>query len=130
MSSRVKNYGYELLSRKNIECLYRIDPYVDKRLTNPDARKNVLLMIKEALNNIAKYSDASVAEVFITIHDGQMVVQVRDNGRGFDIRSVKPGHGLIHMKQRAEALGGVLEINSTDRCTTIEARIPLASISD
>ena len=128
---RIKNYGYDLLSQKNIDCTYHIDPLVEKRLTKPEARKNVLLIVKEALNNIAKYSEAARAEVSISLEGDSMIIRITDNGKGFDPRTVNEGNGLGNMKERAGLLGGRFSLHSSlVDGTAILCSIPLAKISD
>lgn len=131
LSGRIKNYGYGLLSQNNIECKYAIDEQAEKKLTNPEARRNILLIIKEALNNIAKYSEADFAEVRMMLNGSHLLLDIADNGKGFDVTSTKNGHGLNNMKKRAASLGGVLDIRSVaDEGTSIHCRIPLPNISD
>ena len=131
LAGRIKNYGYDLLSQKNIECKYMIDASAEKKLQKPDARKNVLLIVKEALNNIAKYSEASQAQVQVRLEHPDLFISVSDNGKGFEISEVHGGHGLYNMKQRAEALGGSFSAKSSrEEGTVLQCRIPLANISD
>jgi ligand-binding sensor domain-containing protein len=131
LASRIKNYGYELLSHKGIDGTYEIDPHIEKKLSGPDARKNILLIIKEAINNIAKYSEATEASIKVQMAGSYLNIMIEDNGKGFDIHQVQKGNGLIHMKQRAEALGGELILDGgRGSGTSIKARIPLANISD
>jgi signal transduction histidine kinase len=66
----------------------------------------------EALNNIAKYAQASRAIVRITQHDGQLRLEVADDGQGFDIGSTTQGTGLQGMADRLDALGGRFEVSS------------------
>ena len=128
---RIKNYGYDLLSQKNIECIYDIDPQLEKKLQMPEMRKNVLLIVKEALNNISKYSEATKAKVLITLNSHAIKIDIQDNGLGFDQLSVKYGHGLANMKQRTQSLGGDFTVHSSPgEGTRIESQIPLAKFSD
>lgn len=128
---RIKNFGYELLSQKNIECVYAIDPHVESKLTSPEARRNILLIIKEALNNMAKYSEATEATVTITQFASGLLLSVEDNGQGFDMDTRKPGHGITTMQQRALTLEGQLTIKtSPGKGTKINCLVPLAKISD
>lgn len=131
LSGRIKNYGYDLLSNNNIECKYSIDEQAEKKLINPEARRNVLLIIKEALNNIAKYSEADFAEVRVMVTGAHLAVDIIDNGKGFDLNLGKNGNGLINMKKRAASLNGHLTIASgKGKGTTIHCQIPLTNISD
>ncbi|MEO6132028.1 MAG: two-component regulator propeller domain-containing protein, partial [Saprospiraceae bacterium] len=131
LSGRIKNYGYDLLSQKNIECRYVIDPLAEKKLSRPEARRNILLIIKEALNNMAKYSEASHAEIHVSVNGTHLLVHIADNGKGFDTTTIRNGNGLRNMQSRADVLGGSFKINSVSgKGTDIHFRIPIPNISD
>jgi signal transduction histidine kinase len=80
----------------------------------------------EALNNVAKYSGASSAEVRLTQSDGDLTFEVTDNGAGFDTDRTSYGTGLRGMADRIEVIGGVLKVRSASgRGTSITGRIPI-----
>ncbi|HEX6208609.1 MAG TPA: GAF domain-containing sensor histidine kinase [Actinomycetota bacterium] len=80
----------------------------------------------EALQNTAKYADASRATVSISASEGALTFQVSDDGRGFDPASTPRGSGLQNMSDRLEAVGGALEIRSAPGGgTTLTGRVPL-----
>ncbi len=129
LANRVRNYSTDLLSQKNIECTYHIDPRVDRKLQQPESRKNILLIIKEALNNIAKYSEASQAEVTVATDRSDILITIADNGKGFDPDLVSRGNGLNNMEQRTRSLGGSFHIRSSPGGgTSIQSRIPISRI--
>jgi signal transduction histidine kinase len=129
-SSRIKNFGYGLLTQKNIDCNYMIDPEAEQKIVDLEARKNILLIVKEALNNIAKYSAATRAEVRIVDRDGYIHGSITDNGKGFDSYGLKAGNGIRNMKQRSASLGGKFNVVSTPgHGTIIQFSIPIANIS-
>jgi signal transduction histidine kinase len=69
---------------------------------------------REALANVVKHAGASKAWVSIESRPGLIVVEIRDNGRGFNPEGSHPGHfGLDSMRSRAAELGGQLTIRST-----------------
>jgi signal transduction histidine kinase len=79
----------------------------------------------EALQNIAKYADASHVSVSLSTEAGQLNFTVIDDGKGFDPGSNPPGSGLQGMADRMEALGGMLEVHSEPGTgTTVVGRIP------
>jgi nitrate/nitrite-specific signal transduction histidine kinase len=69
--------------------------------------------IKEALNNAVKYSGASELLLQIKCHGKKLVVAVQDNGKGFDLETVRPGGtGLSNIVQRMKEQGGNCVITS------------------
>jgi two-component system sensor histidine kinase UhpB len=130
-SSRIKNYGYELLSPKQIECEYNIDEHTDAKIINPHVRKNLLLIVKETMNNLAKYSEATRATFSIQQKGGMLELIVSDNGKGFHQNGIQKGNGLNNMQQRATLMNGTCTIDSKlKQGTTITCRFPLTTISD
>ena len=68
---------------------------------------------REALVNVQKHAGASAAQVRVEAQQGQVVVEVCDNGRGFNATSDHPGHfGLDSMRSRAAEIGGRVTITS------------------
>jgi signal transduction histidine kinase len=82
----------------------------------------------EALNNLVRYARAKKVTVDLQTRSDWIILDIRDNGVGFDIERVRDGGGMgIHnMEQRAKRLGGRLEISSRPgEGTRIKAEIPL-----
>ena len=83
----------------------------------------------EALQNIAKYADASHVSVSLSTEAGQLNFTVIDDGKGFDPGSKPPGSGLQGMADRMEALGGMLEVHSEPGTgTTVVGHIPAEAL--
>jgi signal transduction histidine kinase len=90
-----------------------------------DTEAAVYFCVLEALQNIAKYADATKASVRLSVSDGRLVFEVEDNGRGFEPDETKRGSGLTNMADRLEALGGSIEVRSSlGRGTTITGVLP------
>ena len=81
---------------------------------------------REALANVQRHAGATVAQVRVELQNGQVLVEVRDNGRGFDPTVGHPGHfGLDSMRSRAAEIGGRLTIASAPgRGTVVRVRVP------
>ena len=130
LAAKLKNYGYELLTPLNIKCVYHIDKEAEKKLVSIEARKNILLIAKEAINNIGKYSGATEASVRLEITGRDLELEIIDNGNGIASENNHTGHGLNNMRQRAEAMNGVFQINSgVHKGTRIYCCFPLPNIS-
>jgi signal transduction histidine kinase len=90
-----------------------------------DVEAAVYFCCLEALQNIAKYAEASNALVRLSDGSGSVSFEVIDDGLGFDPASVGYGTGLQGMADRLEALGGSLEVRSQpDHGTTVAGRVP------
>jgi signal transduction histidine kinase/DNA-binding response OmpR family regulator len=88
---------------------------------------NAYFCCLEAIQNCAKHAGpgASVS-VDLSIRDGVLEFRVTDDGVGFDANAVRPGHGLINMRDRLDALGGHAEITSAPgQGTTVHGQLPL-----
>jgi signal transduction histidine kinase len=95
-----------------------------------DAEAAVYFCVLEALQNVAKYANASRAVVRLRRQDGEVTFVVEDDGRGFDMETIKPGSGLTSMADRIEALGGSLTVHSTPGAgTTLTGRLPASDFS-
>jgi len=79
----------------------------------------------EALQNVAKYANASRASVKLAQVDGSLTFEVSDDGEGFDSTSTGYGTGLQGMADRLDALGGTLEVRSAPgRGTLLRGQVP------
>jgi signal transduction histidine kinase len=76
------------------------------------ARRNVYLLFKEAVHNMAKYSKCTAAQCTLQTDGKVLTMTVEDNGRGFDTENTPPGNGQKTMLGRAQALGGTLQLRS------------------
>lgn len=90
------------------------------------AQLTVYRLAQESLTNIAKYANASQAQISLRNLDGYIAVTVKDNGQGFNPQHVGPSrHGLTGMRHRVEAAGGKLSVISTEgKGTEIGAILP------
>jgi signal transduction histidine kinase len=79
----------------------------------------------EALQNVAKYANASRASVKLRHVEGNLTFEVTDDGDGFDSTSTGYGTGLQGMADRLDALGGTLEVRSAPgQGTSVAGRVP------
>lgn len=94
----------------------------------------VFYLIEEAANNARKYAQANLIRASVTMQEDTIVVRIMDNGQGFDVEEVAGGYdergsfGMVNMRERAELLGGVLDLKSVKgKGTQITAFIPVPS---
>lgn len=90
----------------------------------------LLRVAQEALANIGKHAEASRVVVTLSLLDDQVLLDIRDDGRGFDASAVTNGSsfGLISMRQRLAEVGGTLAVESRHGAgTAVSASIPVAA---
>ena len=111
-----------------------VDVRVDGLSTRlpPDVELVLYRVVQEALYNVAKHASASIVQVSLTSRPDQVVLNVKDNGVGFDqsggARRSGSGLGLFGMRERLALVGGDLIVQSArDKGTKITARVPLRS---
>ncbi len=120
---RIRSFGYEILSARDCVFKVHIDEGFYQIALNQAQRKNLLLILKEAINNSAKYSRATQVHLNITVQSNSYTVVISDNGVGFDSQVVSQGNGMNTMRKRSTELGGTFEIHSTGSGTEIKILI-------
>ncbi|MBI2305103.1 MAG: GAF domain-containing sensor histidine kinase [Chloroflexi bacterium] len=98
----------------------------DKFRFSPDTEIQLIRIVQEALTNVRKHARASQAWVRLEGKNGLASVSVADNGRGFDLpQGAQKGFGLQTMKERAESVGGSLEVDTVPgQGTTVTVLLP------
>jgi signal transduction histidine kinase len=101
----------------------------DLELTPRSVRSALTMILREGIANIAKHADAAKVVVRVTAGRDEVLLEIEDDGRGFDPSKVvdRPGHyGLRLVEERVAACGGALHIEShPGGGTTVVARVPL-----
>jgi len=132
LSTKIKNFASDVLSAAEINYQINVDESDDVSVKSITARRNILMIIKEAINNAVKYSGASNITINIKKADATFIINITDNGKGFDVETKKEtGNGLSNMQKRAAELNGSVAIlSSQEKGTTITAFFPLAALNN
>jgi signal transduction histidine kinase len=103
----------------------------DFSVISPSAKRGLYRIAQEAVNNVVRHAAASQASVCLDIRDGQALLAVRDNGRGFQPEQAlarefdRERFGLLGVRERATALGGACEVLSQPGAgTTLLVTVP------
>ncbi|MBA4182682.1 MAG: hypothetical protein H0X49_01540 [Acidobacteria bacterium] len=126
LTRRMRRHAEEVFALRDVDLEFNA-PTADADLKlSVGVRRDVLLIFKEAVNNAAKYSDCSRVEIDFCVDNTILFLQIKDNGKGFEIDSENDGQGLRSMTRRARALGGNLRIDSrVEEGTVIEFEMSL-----
>lgn len=131
--ARMESYAKPLAAANSINFQFAIDKNIHQVNLTMEKRKNFYLIFKEAFNNAIKYAGATEIIATISVQKGNVILQIKDNGKGFDMsQPVKHadghigGNGLGNMKMRAEEMAGSCKIVSTAGAgTSIMLEFPL-----
>ncbi|MCG3155265.1 MAG: hypothetical protein DKINENOH_01867 [bacterium] len=125
LQRRLKAFAGEVCSARNIALQFEVTRQLAGSKLHAEVRRNLLLIAKEALHNTTKYSGSPSVSVKIGANGNQLVVEIADQGRGFDPALAREGNGLHSMRSRAEKLGGTCEIlTAPGQGTRIVAQVP------
>ncbi len=114
--SRLGNFTYQLI----------IDESVAWSEVNEIIKVNLYRILQEAIQNIIKYAKAKNVILNFSIEKESLVVNIKDNGVGFNVKRVKKGIGIKNMKSRIQKLNGIFSIQSeSNKETTIHFTIPI-----
>ena len=100
----------DLFEGKKIKLQWKVNDAVKHVHIGPAVRHNLLLIFKEAVNNLAKYSEASEANILLDFQHPFLVLTIRDNGKGFDKEMMHTGNGLQNMESRAKNIGAKYDL--------------------
>lgn len=107
-----------------------VEMAIDK-IVPPDLVPDILHIVREALSNAARHAQSEAVEITARTDAGVLLIEVADNGSGFDADNVVLGHGLSNMAERAAILGADFRLDSgPTRGTTVALRIPLSGEGD
>jgi signal transduction histidine kinase len=130
----VRQFASDVLEPQKIKLDFQAPAELEKVKLNPEQRRHLFLIFKEALNNIARHAECATVSLSINVSRSRLIVEIRDDGRGFldGSQTEAPrdghagGHGLENMQSRATELGGDLNVDSSPgRGTCLKLTIPL-----
>ena len=111
--TRMKEFVAEILDPLDIEYSFTGEENLQSIKLDISTRKNLFLIFKEAINNAAKYSEAKSVKITFSNAQGDLKLNIHDNGKGFDAQNGSPGNGLKNMNARAKNIQGKLELKSS-----------------
>jgi signal transduction histidine kinase len=115
LAGYLNQYANQFFESTSIRCRLEIPAKLPTLLLPADVRHDLFLVVKEALHNVLKHSQASQVRVRLTAIDSTVEITVTDNGCGFNAAGAgegRKGNGLGNMRQRMEALGGAFHLES------------------
>jgi signal transduction histidine kinase len=119
-------YAEEFFSHTNISCRFKVPVAFPQITLDGRVRHDLLLAVKETLNNIVRHAEATEVEFCMTVAGGDLEIGIADNGTGFE--GSGDGRGLKNLSARLLKLGGTCVVESClGGGTTVKIRLSLAS---
>lgn len=106
-----QHFTERLLADAAVEARLKFLSDADERPIDPSHKRDLFLLLKEALNNALKHAGSTSLWVSLVVEGPRFDLEVRDDGSGFDRAALaRAGNGLRNMQARADALGAALEV--------------------
>jgi signal transduction histidine kinase len=103
------------------------DPADPDAALSPELETTVYRLVQESLTNVVKHARATTVHMRVAAADGRLLVEVVDDGRGFDPAAGTAGFGLAGMRERVYLAGGEVEITPGENGTTVRCTLPVAA---
>jgi signal transduction histidine kinase len=118
---RIRTFAAKLFEAKEINYKIGIDDSIKHIHLQMENRQHIYLIMKEAVNNLVKYSECTEAEIAVSCEASVLKIVIKDNGKGFEPDQKPMGNGLNSMKKRAAQMKSKIEIHSKINAGTIIA---------
>jgi signal transduction histidine kinase len=123
LDQALKEMATDFAARSGVVTVVDVDADAASRLTSRAA--DVVQIVREALSNVGRHGAATTCRVSVERNAAGLVIEVDDDGQGFDVELTRSGMGLQNLQERVGSLGGVFRIESTPgEGTTVRATFP------
>jgi signal transduction histidine kinase len=121
----IKELAESINLTKRINIIFNIEGFLKKDITS-EIHMVLYRIVQEELKNIINHAEASYVAISLKRENQYLTLTIKDDGKGFDIKTNRGGNGLYNMKTRAESIGGTFNILSTvGTGCEIMVRIPI-----
>ncbi|MHA4809086.1 tetratricopeptide repeat-containing sensor histidine kinase [Flavitalea flava] len=128
MTVRMREYLAQTLESRNITIKFEAAEELLKYSFSMQQRKDIFLIFKEAVNNAAKYAGCTLMEVSFRLCNHRILLEVKDNGVGFEPGKLRSTNGLNNMRARSASLAGECHIKAEPgKGTTILLDLPVTT---
>lgn len=116
--SRMRLYASKAFEAGNIQYDIQFPENAQKIKLSMTRRHDLFLIFKEAVNNITKHAQCTSAQIRLQLQKNVLILEISDNGKGFEKAAGSNRNGLVNMQQRAKNCKGELKITTTPAAGT------------
>jgi signal transduction histidine kinase len=104
LNYRISQFALSLCQANGVQFQREVDAEVMHHRLHQKEKRNLYLIMKEAINNSIKYADANEIRIKIYLEDKKLCVIIQDDGKGFCLPCVEEGNGLSNIRLRAKEM--------------------------
>ena len=128
LSAAIEWQANEFASRTGIPCQVTVPP--DELHLDGDRTTAIFRIFQECLTNVARHAEARSVRASLREQDGDLLLVVQDDGKGFTEAGIAGSLGVLGMRERAQACGGSVQVSSSSgKGTTVTACVPVHAAS-
>ncbi|MEP6464731.1 MAG: two-component regulator propeller domain-containing protein [Parafilimonas sp.] len=125
ITARMRRYASEVFDGTSVQYFMQVDAPVLAGKLSMEKRKDLFLLYKEAVNNIYKHASATKVKINMAAVNNSIVMEIIDDGKGFDLQQPTHRNGLKNMQYRMQKHGGIVVINSAPgKGTSVQIKLP------
>jgi signal transduction histidine kinase len=110
---KMRDYAEEIFEARDVALALDLPDTAQAMKLGVDVRRDLYLVFKEAVHNAARHSECTRVAITLRIVGTRLMLEVADDGVGFDLHGQSDGNGLASMQRRAERLGASLSVTAT-----------------
>jgi len=133
LTQRMRRFASDVLTSRSIRFHFEANEDAATIVIGSNLRRELYLIFKESINNIAKHADAKNVWTEMDFSGGTLTLTIKDDGNGFDpldASIAENGNGLASMRRRTQETGGQFDLHSAPgKPTEIKVRFPVESLT-
>jgi signal transduction histidine kinase len=127
--AQIREYSADYLEDLPLKVVANYPDLIPEVQLRKMVYRNIFMVVKEALHNIVKHSNAAHVYLAIAVPEDHLNISIEDDGDGFKGKAKLQGNGLLNMESRIQSIGGTLILSSPKRGVCVSLRIRLSQIT-
>jgi len=131
LADYLSGYTDDFFSHTSVACRFKVPVSFPRVTLEGRVRHELVMVLKEALNNIVRHAEATEVEFRMAMIDASLEIEITDNGKGIEAAAPNGGHGLKNLSVRLQKLGGNCVVQARrDGGTAVKICLPLMAATN